>query len=174
VGLAHVGSIPTSGIRYWREQVCGSGERGRGDTPRDTPLFCSCTRSSPGLADRHSPRFRTQALLGAIAGIATGLLIGWVLWPVEYTQTTPVSLDQDSKDTYVSMVAEAFVVENSLENAKARIQALRSGEPDVLVSELLARRKASGVHGEETDCLIRLADALSETTKTGQAEERAE
>lgn len=57
-------------------------------------------------------------------GAAAGLYYGWVMNPVEYTDTTPDSLRIDYKADYVLMVAEAYQAEKDLEMAAGRLNLL--------------------------------------------------
>lgn len=56
-------------------------------------------------------------LLGLALGLGLGLLVGWVLWPVQYTNTAPAQLRQDYRTDYILMVAAAYRVEGDLEAA---------------------------------------------------------
>jgi hypothetical protein len=56
-----------------------------------------------------------------ILGIAAGLVYGWVIDPVEYTDTPPESLRADFKADYVLMVAEIYAAEGDIEAARQRL-----------------------------------------------------
>ncbi|HIP88003.1 MAG TPA: hypothetical protein EYH27_06165 [Anaerolineales bacterium] len=103
-------------------------------------------------------------LTGLAVGIALGLLVGWVLWPVRYTNTTPAQLRQDYRTEYVLMVAAAYEVEGDLEAARARLTLLDPEQPGRPVRELAETLIAEG--GQETDIrmLVRLAAAMGVTT----------
>lgn len=104
------------------------------------------------------------ALAGLAVGIALGLLVGWVLWPVRYTNTAPAQLRQDYRTEYVLMVAAAYEVEGDLEAAQARLTLLDPEQPARPVRELAETLIAEG--GRETDIrmLVRLAAAMGATT----------
>lgn len=87
--------------------------------------------------------------VGAIAGLGLGLLVGWVLWPVEYTDTDPNSLRERHQKTWVEMVADSYQLSGDLVQAQARLYELegkgRTAE-DVaaFVAQIAAQRKAEG------------------------------
>ncbi len=67
--------------------------------------------------------------IGALVGLAMGLLIGWVLWPVEWQGATLRDLDATGKAEYIAAVADAFVIYDSPEAAaiaQQRLAALQS------------------------------------------------
>jgi len=104
------------------------------------------------------------ALAGLVVGAALGLLVGWRLWPVEYTNTFPAQLRQDYRNDYVLMVAAAYSVEQDLEAARSRLALLDAEAPvDPLIElaeELIA---AAGPH-EDITLLANLADAMGAAT----------
>lgn len=62
--------------------------------------------------------------IGTIIGLALGLFIGWVLWPVEWEGAALRDLDTGTKAEYVAAVADAFVIYDSPEaaaNARRRL-----------------------------------------------------
>jgi hypothetical protein len=59
-------------------------------------------------------------LTGLILGIGLGLLIAWVISPVEYVETGPRSLGAEYKDEYRRMVALAYAADSNLERARER------------------------------------------------------
>jgi hypothetical protein len=104
------------------------------------------------------------ALVGLAAGAALGLLVGWVLWPVQYTNTAPAQLRQDYRDDYILMVATAYQVEGDLEAARARLALLDPDRPARPVVELAERLIAEGGRLGDIAALAHLADALGEAT----------
>lgn len=51
---------------------------------------------------------RVAAVTGVILGLALGLLVGWVLWPVEYTDALPEILRQDYQEEYLRMAIDSY------------------------------------------------------------------
>jgi len=50
------------------------------------------------------------ATLGAIAGLAIGLIIGWGVWPVEWVDATPEVLRDDLRVDYLRMAIDTYAV----------------------------------------------------------------
>jgi len=95
-----------------------------------------------------------------------GFIIGWWLWPVQYTNTAPVVLRQDYRDDYIVMIATAYEVEEDLEQARERLKLLDPREPATLVVELAERLIEAGGDADDIARLARLAWALGATTST--------
>lgn len=53
---------------------------------------------------------RVAAITGVILGLALGLLVGWVLWPVEYTDAVPEILSQGYQEEYLRMAIDSYGV----------------------------------------------------------------
>ena len=80
------------------------------------------------------PRW-VSILLATLLGIVIGLLYGWVIDPVQFTDITPDALRIDYKTDYVLMVAEAYQTEQKEEVAARRLAILGSQSPALLVGE---------------------------------------
>ena len=78
------------------------------------------------------PRW-VSILLATLLGIVIGLLYGWVIDPVQFTDITPDALRIDYKTDYVLMVAEAYQTEQKEEVAARRLAILGSQSPALLV-----------------------------------------
>src|SRR3989304_5358378 len=63
----------------------------------------------------------SRLVIGLVLGVATGLIYGWIISPVEYINTAPDSLRADYRTDYVLMVAQAYAVEDDLELAPKRM-----------------------------------------------------
>lgn len=70
-------------------------------------------------------------------GIALGVVYGWVIDPIEYTDVTPNILREDYRADYVLMVAEAHQSENNSETAARRLAILGSEDPAQIVAATL-------------------------------------
>ena len=75
--------------------------------------------------------------LAVIAGIALGLLYGWVISPVELVETSPATLRADFKADFVLMVAEIYASDKEAEQAVCRL-ALLGGDPRQHVQQAIA------------------------------------
>lgn len=63
---------------------------------------------------------RVAAITGVILGLALGLLFGWVLWPVEYTDAVPEILSQRYQEEYLRMAIDSYGVNPDPELAYQR------------------------------------------------------
>ena len=111
-------------------------------------------------------RISLLALIGLAAGIALGLLIGWVLWKVEYTNTAPAQLRQDYRDDYVVIIASAYQVEGNLGAARDRLSQLNPTDPAQPVIDLTERLIAANGRPSDIEALVHLAEDLGAATPT--------
>ncbi len=77
--------------------------------------------------------FSILILLGV--GIALGLVYGWMISPVQYTDVTPDALRIDYRTDYALMVAEAYRAEQDPALAARRLAVLGSEAPSVIAGE---------------------------------------
>ena len=78
-----------------------------------------------------------KILIAVIIGIALGLVYGWVIDPVEYTDVTPNILRADYRADYVLMVAEAHQSEQDSETSARCLAILGSESPEQIVASTL-------------------------------------
>ncbi len=78
-----------------------------------------------------------KIVIAAALGIALGLVYGWVIDPIEYTDVTPSILREDFRADYVLMVAEAHQSEQDSETAARRLAILGSESPAQIVESIL-------------------------------------
>jgi uncharacterized membrane protein YccC len=93
-------------------------------------------------------------------GLLLGFVIGWWIWPVQYTNTAPNVLRQDYRDDYVVMIATAYEAEGDLDQARERLRSLDPQVPTAPVVELAERLVEVGGSAEDIAYLARLAWAL--------------
>lgn len=103
-------------------------------------------------------------LAGLVVGLALGLLVGWRLWPVSYSNTTLSQLRQDYKNDYILMVASEYQVEGDAEQALARLSLLDPESPTQALLILTEQLIISEGRQEDIVILARLADALQIAT----------
>ena len=94
-----------------------------------------------------------------LAGLALGLLYGWVLNPVKYVDTSPDSLRSDYKADYILMVAEAYRAEGDPALAARRLAFLGATPPLEMVQQAVVYA-GTNYPPADVDSLIRLAQAL--------------
>ncbi|MGD2050426.1 MAG: hypothetical protein PVH03_13065 [Chloroflexota bacterium] len=62
--------------------------------------------------------------LGVILGLASGLLLGWVVWPIEFTEADPTVLEETYQQDYTVMIATAYSLDQDLNEARQRLSRL--------------------------------------------------
>lgn len=99
-------------------------------------------------------------LTGVVLGVLLGLAYGWLVAPVSYTDTPPVSLRADYKDQYRTLIALAYAANGDLGRARARLALLGDEQPGELVANQALRAAAEGRPQSEIQALAVLAEAL--------------
>jgi hypothetical protein len=99
-------------------------------------------------------------LTGLILGVVFGLVYAWVFSPVEYVDAGPNSLRADFKDQYRLLVALAYLADNNLVRAEARLNTLKDADIAGSVAMQAQRYLADGKPEIETHSLSLLAVAL--------------
>jgi hypothetical protein len=102
---------------------------------------------------------------GLAAGIGLGLVFGWVVWPVSYTNTTFTNLSTADKETYIVLVAAAYASDGDLEGAKARLEMLEAPNAPQWVAEVTGRYIAEDRNETDISYLVKLARALGVDTE---------
>jgi hypothetical protein len=103
-------------------------------------------------------------VLGATAGLAIGLLIGWVLLPVEYVDTTIADLHVDHQEQYILLVGSAYAADHNLEKAKSRLEQLEAANAKQWIANLADRYIAEGQDEADIQVLVALAHGLGVDT----------
>lgn len=78
-----------------------------------------------------------QPLIAGIVGLVLGLILGWFvigwgLWPVEWTDAAPQHLRQDLQEDYLRMAIDSYARNKDLALAKSRYDALGEGAAQAL------------------------------------------
>ncbi|MGI6375541.1 MAG: hypothetical protein ACOX3S_05980 [Anaerolineae bacterium] len=95
-------------------------------------------------------RFGPGALiLGAVLGLAVGLLAAWVVWPVKWADTDPADLRAEHQQTYLLLVADSYAINGDVPLAQRRLQELTPDGRDLsavasLAEGMVAERLAQG------------------------------
>lgn len=108
-------------------------------------------------------------LSGLVLGVSLGLLIAWVLAPVEYVDTTPASLRADFKDEYRLQIALAYTVNPDLLRARARLATLGETDPVKSLGAQSQRLMSSQAPMELVQLLADLSTALQTPPTPGNA-----
>ncbi len=102
--------------------------------------------------------------LGFIAGVGLGLLLGWVVWPVRYYDTSIAELAPEYKEEYTVLVASAYALDGDLEKARARLARLEVPNLDLWVKDLTDRYIDEGQDQADIQALVELAHGLGVDT----------
>ncbi len=101
-----------------------------------------------------------KIILAAVIGIAAGVVYGWVIDPVEFTNLTPSLLREDYRADYVLMVAEAYHGEINADVAARRLAVISSEAPAVIVTNTLDYAHLNGFNENEITNLQELLSAM--------------
>ena len=99
-------------------------------------------------------------LLAGLIGIAGGIVYGWVLNPVKFTETTPASLRADYRTDYVLMVAESFHASQDEALARRRLAILGAEPPTSIAQAALQEAQQSDYAAADISLLQELTRAL--------------
>ena len=78
--------------------------------------------------------------LALVAGIAVGLLvIGWWLWPVQWTDALAVDLAPAEKEKYLDVVAESYTIRQDLAAAQEQLATFAPEEQPALLADVQTR-----------------------------------
>ncbi|MDP2975508.1 MAG: hypothetical protein Q8N45_04765, partial [Anaerolineales bacterium] len=119
-------------------------------------------------AEREPRRGPWYLLTGLLTGLALGLLVAWVISPVQYVDTAPASLRADFKDQYRSMIASAYLATGELGRAQSRLSLLGDADPLQALTLQAQHALSVGDPNGSAYALARLADALKQPPVGGQ------
>lgn len=89
-------------------------------------------------------RIPLTILAGLGIGIGLGLLIGWVLWPTEFTDADPALLQAPYRQDYAQMIADAYALDGDLPAARQRLNTLGEDSEAQLLAAITNRVLAGG------------------------------
>lgn len=99
-------------------------------------------------------------IFSILVGLSAGLLYGWKISPVEYTNTVPATMRVDYRADYVLMVAEIYHSEGDLTKALGRLAMLGSPSPQDTVHQALLFAEAHGYNDADLSQMRILAAAM--------------
>lgn len=120
--------------------------------------------------NKSMPRWAQIVLLTTL-GIALGLVYGWVIDPVEFTDVTPDVLRSDYQTDYVLMVAEAYHSEQDPTLASRRLAVLGSKPPVTLVDKAYAYALQANYRSDDLNLIQNLDLALQVWQPTSQTDQ---
>jgi hypothetical protein len=93
------------------------------------------------------------------------VVLGWWLWPVQWTNADPVDLRASHRDTYLQMIADSFALNGNNELARTRLDGLKKpGQKDADLTAIImsaAQDRIQTGKTEDAGRLQRLATALN-------------
>lgn len=104
------------------------------------------------------------ALLGLVLGLAAGLVLAWVVWPVQYTETDPSDLMAERKALWADLVADGYALTGDLDAARARLNLLGVSDPGAFVAQVAETRLDQGASLQHVRAMARLAERLGGIT----------
>ena len=98
--------------------------------------------------------------IALILGIVLGLVYGWVIDPIEYTDVPPNILREDYRADYVLMVAEAYQKDVDAETAARRLAVIGSESPALITTSMLGYASNNEFTPNEIQALQNLLTAM--------------
>jgi hypothetical protein len=99
-------------------------------------------------------------VLGLTAGAALGLLLGWVVFPVRFVDTSIADLRVDYKEEFILLVGSAYALDHDLEKAQARLDQLGAPNVKLWISEVADRYISEGRDEADVQAVVELAHGL--------------
>lgn len=100
----------------------------------------------------------------AIGGLLLGLIIGWVVWPVQWTNAQVVDLTESQKAAYLSAAADAYVMDGT-QSPEVRLQERLAPFGDQLSDEIVAAM--AWLREQPAPDTVRLANLAQAATAIG-------
>lgn len=110
-----------------------------------------------------SDRGHWYLITAVVLGLGLGLLISWVLFPVDFENTQPRDLRGDYKDVYRALIARAYQANQNLPRAQARLDLLGDENPPQALAAQAQRSLAESGDQETAKILANLSAALQHT-----------
>jgi hypothetical protein len=101
-----------------------------------------------------------RIIIAFALGAIMGLIYGWTIEPVVYTDVTPGILRTDYRADYVLMVAEAYQAEQDVDTAARRLAIITSEPPAQIVLNTLDYARINGFTQSEISLLQGLLSAM--------------
>jgi hypothetical protein len=109
-------------------------------------------------------RFLASLTFGVLAGIALGLLIGWVIAPTEYVNSPMQALAPRHRDDYTVMIAAGFATDGDVTGVVERLRKLGVDNVPQYVQEVTERYITNSRDLADIRLLVMLAEGLGRLT----------
>ncbi len=94
-----------------------------------------------------------------VGGLAIGLFVGWMMWPVQVTNVDMTDLASSYQDDYIVLTASSYAVDQDLDKAQTRLATLK--DPNIQDRVIkLAKSLAAAQNKTEAGYVAVLAMAL--------------
>jgi hypothetical protein len=98
--------------------------------------------------------------LGVILGLASGLLLGWVVWPIEFTEADPTVLEESYQQDYAVMIATAYSLDQDLNGARQKLSRLGKQDSNAWLLSVTVDYILNQSDEDEIRYLVQLASDL--------------
>ncbi len=88
------------------------------------------------------------------------MLVGWVLWPLEYTEADPSILEERFQRDYTLMIAEAYSLDRDMSLARSRLRTLGKSNLESWVLSVTVDHIIGEGSENESLYLVNLADDM--------------
>ena len=99
-----------------------------------------------------------EVVIAFVLGIVLGLVVlGWWLWPVQWTNADLVDLKPGHKESYLQMVADSYALSGNLEAARVRLAEVKHpGDKDADMAATLDRMMRARLAANDPSSATRL------------------
>ncbi len=109
-------------------------------------------------------RFLLSFIAALIVGLLFGLYLGWVQFPVKYTDSSADRLAQRFKDEYTVMVANGYLDDGDLTGALERMRVLGVNNVPAYIQDTTERYITNSSNVTDIRALVALSDGLGRLT----------
>lgn len=110
-----------------------------------------------------SKRTLGSLLVGVLIGLAGGIYLGWVQFPVEYTNSSMQALAPRYQEEYTIMVSEGYLVDRDVNAALQRLAPLEKQNTPGYIQDL-TERYISQSNFPAIPSMVALAEAMGRLT----------
>ena len=109
-------------------------------------------------------RLFLSTVIGILVGVGIGLTIGWVVAPVQYTDSSMSDLAPRYQDDYTVMIASGYLLDNNVDGAIARLRLLGVENVPAYVQDITERYITNSRDLDDIRKLVNLAEGLGRLT----------
>lgn len=100
------------------------------------------------------------AAIGFVIGLAVGLYVAWMIWPLEDYASDPSKVRREYVEDYIVLIAKHHALDENIERAQARLNALGISHVEETVAQLTNRYMAERADRSTIRALAKLSYAL--------------